>query len=101
MYKASVSYQTADEAPSGIDLDLLLRYSDPKYTHVVFLQNGLRFWTLEESEEAAKHRVTVETEGYGNLPEWQFTYLPITRREMTMEDGHKVPIVEPDWSAGS
>ncbi len=37
------------------------------------------FWTLELTEEKAKERIKIETEGYGNVPEYQFGYCSIER----------------------
>lgn len=69
-------------------VDEILKYSDLKYTHIVFrgkeeeypFDGVHEFWTLEESEEEAKKRVALESDAYSD-PDFVFFYKRIVREE--------------------
>lgn len=64
----------------------VLKYCSDDFNFIVFRcgeENDAEpeFWTLEKTEEDAKNRVRNETDGYGDVPEFQFMYHVLKRVE--------------------
>ena len=78
------------------EIQKVLEYADPKYTHAVLRrvsEDADELWTLEESKEAADNRVIRETEAYDNDAEFQFCAKAISRHVLPPAAHRSKPLV--------